>query len=118
MKRILGITAGLGLALVLGCGHDTVGPHGDLVGGACISDRDCQATCISNSSHYPGGMCTVPCDTDLDCPPDTMCVDDSDGVCAVWCLDYRDCEDFGRGYTCDSVGRKGASGDTTVCRVD
>jgi hypothetical protein len=118
MKRLVGVTAGLGLVLLLGCGHDTVGPHGDLVGGECISDRDCQATCLTGSSHYPGGMCTVPCNNDLDCPPDTACVDDSGGVCAVSCLDYRDCDGFGGVFTCNSVGRKGTGGDTLVCRVD
>ena len=118
MKWILSVTGGLGLLLFLGCGHDTVGPHGDLVGGACVSDRDCQATCITGSSHYPGGMCTVPCDSDLDCPPDTVCVDDDGGVCAVWCGDLGDCAGFGGAFTCNSVGRKGGSGDTQVCRVD
>ncbi len=118
MGSVLRLVMVLGLALTLGCGADPVGPHGDLVGGACLLDRDCERMCLTNSSHYPGGMCTAPCDSDANCPRGSECVDDAGGVCAVACLDARDCSDFGRGYTCTSVGRKGASGDTLVCRVD
>jgi hypothetical protein len=74
--------------------------------------------CVAGNSHYPDGMCTIRCDSDAQCPPHTMCVDDAGGICAVSCSDPGDCADFGRGYTCRSVGRKGTGGDTNVCRAD
>ena len=85
------------------------------VGAACISDSQCAFRC-ARGSHYPGGMCTVPCRDDFDCPSGTACVDDEGGICAFVC-DFDDrCATFGPEYRCDSTSRHGSGGDIRVCR--
>lgn len=92
-----------------------VGPNGRTVGGACIDDRDCASRCTRKDA-YPGGMCTVSCRGDLDCPAGTVCVDDDGGICAVSCHAAVDCDAWRAGYRCDNTDRKGADGQALVCR--
>ena len=92
-----------------------VGAGGHVVGGACHVDADCQARCVGGD-HYPGGMCTVSCRDDRDCPRGTECIDDQGGLCAISCSVNADCDGLGSGYRCDKTDRRGASGETSVCR--
>jgi hypothetical protein len=106
--------------LLGGCGRrdEAIGPDGYLVGGLCSTDRDCAHRCLRDNSHYPGGMCTVSCRADADCPAGTSCVSDAGGICAVGCRSSGDCAPFGRGYVCQDRDRQGAGGKALVCRVD
>jgi hypothetical protein len=115
VRDAIGLTALV--LLLIGCRGDEVGPSGGIVGGACASDRDCAHRCLSDNSHYPGGMCTLSCSRDADCPSGTSCVDDAGGICAINCVSDGDCRPFGRDYRCDDKGRKGAGGEALVCRV-
>jgi hypothetical protein len=118
MRRTRWLARALGLVIAVSCGRaDDIGPSGGLVGGTCVSDRECARLCLRGNSHYPGGMCTVPCLLDGDCPAGTACVDDAGGICAVLCRLPADCAAFGPGFTCDAEKRKGAPGDAPVCRV-
>ena len=101
------------LLFVLGCGDD-VGAEGDLVGGECDSDRDCEEVCLKDKSDFPGGMCSVECKSDQDCPIDTVCVDKKGGICAYQCDENDDCR---RGYRCDGTKRK-SGGEDFVCIGD
>jgi hypothetical protein len=105
----------LASVLAFGCGSG-VGPHGSLVGAACASNGDCDSRCVS-SDHYPGGMCTLTCASNANCPDGTSCIDDAGGICAVNCRLPGDCALFGAPYACDSKGLKGADGSALVCRV-
>lgn len=108
------------LASTTACGGSDdrggVGPNGALVGAPCDADRQCESRC-AKGSHYPGGMCTLSCRDDRDCPPGTACVDDHGGVCALTCSAHRDCDFMGPRYLCDAKGRKGAKGKADVCRA-
>ena len=101
--------------LAFGCGSD-VGPHGSLVGGACSTNSDCSSRCVTGS-HYPGGMCTLSCDSNVNCPSGTSCIDEAGGICAVDCRAPSDCTLFGAPYTCDARGLKGSDGSALVCRA-
>lgn len=122
MPRMLKLAC---LALVLAfslsaCGSDDgprgVGPGGLLVGAACDSDRQCDSRCVKGK-HYPGGMCTVSCRDDRDCPGGTACIDESGGICALACGGNGDCDFMGARYLCDATSRHGTKGGAMVCRV-
>lgn len=97
-------------------GHGGVGARGFLVGAACDADRQCDSRCVKGK-NYPGGMCTVSCRDDRDCPGGTACVGDHGGICALTCGVHRDCDFMGGAYRCDSKSRTGAKGNAMVCRV-
>lgn len=114
MRRNLGL---LGVALwLIGCGASGIGAGGDRVGGPCSAATQCVSICYMDR-HYPGGMCTAKCASDLDCPSGTACVDEDQNVCAVVCANNGECAAFGRGFICDARDRVGAPGGVTVCRV-
>lgn len=98
------------------CGS-SVGAGSALVGRTCTANQDCEQTCLSNDSHYPGGMCTVRCNTQQDCPAGTACVDEKEKICSVTCVNNADCAAFGRGFVCDARSRVGSAGSALVCRV-
>lgn len=97
-----GLCAAIGLS---GCGDDRE------VGAACEMHADCLERCVEGKD-FPGGLCTVACDDDRDCPGGTACVDKKDGICVPACERDRDCQG---GYKCKSVGRRGDSGRADVC---
>ena len=107
--------------LVLGvaaCGSD----HPDVdrdVGAQCDVQADCNDRCLTPSNEYPGGLCTLDCDTNDDCPSDTECAEKDGGVCLYSCFDSADCDFLGAGYFCQEVDLRGPpGGKTTVCRGD
>jgi len=90
------------LTTVAACGThgfpDDPGDHENgfadlVVGAACITDHDCLALC-ARGDKFPGGFCTLPCATDADCTPDTVCVRDAGGVCAFPCSSDAFCASF------------------------
>jgi hypothetical protein len=86
-----------------------------LVGAPCRDDLDCDDVCI-HSNDFPGGMCSVLCRDDRDCPVGTGCIDREGGICAFICVHEYDCDDFGPGYACRDTQRVGARNDIPVCR--
>lgn len=94
------------------CRHD-VGPNSGLVGGRCVADTDCAHRC-ARSDRFPGGFCTVSCQSDADCPPDTACIEREGGVCLVRCAGHADCTIYGP-YECSDQNRKGGPGKNLVC---
>jgi hypothetical protein len=81
------------------------------MGARCTTTSDCAQRCLPPSDEFPGGMCTVDCLEDGDCPSDATCVAGHGGVCLYTCRDDADCTflgDFGGvKWTCreDSADR-------------
>ena len=101
---------------LVACGEITAGPNSTTVGAACTADGQCQQQCLVNDRHFPGGMCTVACTRDADCPAGSLCIDEEGGVCVVTCAADADCAAFGRGFACDREGRL-SGGEAAICRV-
>lgn len=97
------------------CGHDA-DDIDSLVGSRCESDRDCDEQCLLDSGDFPGGFCTVGCDTDNDCPAGTLCMSTNGGVCLYACPDF-DCDRLGPGWGCRARSRE-SGGDANVCHGD
>lgn len=87
-----------GLACLAACGNDAVGTEGDVVGGAC-TDGDCAggSVCLIDTMH-PGGMCSVECTSNADCPSGSACAQEGGGRCLLACDNADDCRD---GYGCN-----------------
>ena len=102
------------IGLAVGCGGEEVGEDSATVGGACSSDRDCKEVCLTGSD-WPGGMCSLRCDSDDDCPYGSHCIDTERGVCMMACRSDDDCPG---GYECDDEDRRGHSGKIHVCEGD
>jgi len=66
-------------------------------GALCSDDRDCRAPlhCCTEDGNCGGGMCTLECRDDRDCPSDMLCEHD---VCFYAC--DRD-EDCAAGMSCE-----------------
>jgi hypothetical protein len=101
---------------LVSCGGGTAGPNSTVVGAACTADTQCQQECLINDRHFPGGMCTIPCASDGDCPAGSFCIAEEGGVCVVACSTDADCAGFGRGFACDQEGRQ-TGGEASICRV-
>ena len=104
------------LAALVSCGGGVAGPSSTLVGAACTADTQCSQQCLDNERHFPGGMCTISCSTDGDCPSGSVCIDEEGGVCVVTCNVDADCAGFGRGFACDSEARPNGV-EAPICRV-
>ena len=95
-------------AFVIGaCGGHDNGGIDDVIGAACVSDRDCDSNCYTGG-HFPGGFCSTPCNTDNDCPEDTYCMADAEGVCMFICPQF-DCTRLGAGWGCHDEPRLNGS---------
>ena len=88
------------------------------VGARCDSNADCDQKCETPSNAWPGGFCTVLCDTDANCPENTRCVDEAGGICAVTCAADPDCVFLGAGYRCKQVDSHGGGTKVNACRGD
>jgi hypothetical protein len=114
----LSILLVIGLSALFGChqcGHGGgIGHLGELVGGPCLDNGDCDDFCLEGG-RYPNGTCSVECDDDGDCPDGTWCVDHDGGVCLLGCDHDDDCRG---GYDCQDLDRRGSPGDVLACRSD
>lgn len=108
--KVLATAGLLAMAVVIGAGCDYMAE----VGGSCSYHADCKERCVTGR-HYPGGMCTISCDDDYDCPSATYCIDRSGGICMLACDRHSDCR---RDYRCDRQNRHGHSGRIDVCIGD
>jgi hypothetical protein len=104
------------LLLLAACGGHDEGEIDDVIGSPCVSDRDCDTRCYIDSSDYPGGFCSISCQSDQDCPADTFCMEKSGGVCLFACPAF-DCSRLGTGWECKDKSRI-AGGSITVCVGD
>jgi hypothetical protein len=86
------------------------------VGARCDQAADCNERCLTPGGDWPGGFCTITCDTKANCPEDTTCIDEQGGVCAFSCAADRDCAFLGAGYSCKAVDSHGAGTEVMVCR--
>jgi len=86
-------------AIVIGCSsHDgpvyTGNPAQSGIGSLCYTGYDCATGFCCTSPPCHGGMCTVQCRNDLDCPYGTRC---DGGACFYNCFYDTDCA---LGQTC------------------
>jgi hypothetical protein len=91
MRTGLWLIAAL-LATLAGCSPVV---HAD-----CSSDDDCAKRCVTGDRELPGGLCTLSCDHNDDCPSGTYCIDKLGGICLVACSGMQECDDFHSGYLC------------------
>ena len=96
-----------------GSGDDGIGNKGDVVGGPCQTTDACAdgSECIVGGD-FPGGMCTVACSSDADCPGGTRCISNEGGICMLPCESKADCRE---GFQCEGKSREGGDGDKKVC---
>jgi len=107
-KRLLGIGS-LALALAA-CGSK----EDAVVGDTCSQNAQCRFICATGGD-FPGGFCTVPCQSDNQCPRgDTLCMDPAGGVCLFTCASDADCFFLGPGWSCRNHDRVGG-GRAAVC---
>jgi hypothetical protein len=86
------------------------------VGARCDTNADCDQKCEPPTSDWPGGFCTVLCDSDASCPSDTRCVEEDGGVCEFSCVADPDCVFLGDGYGCKQHDSHGGGAKVMVCR--
>jgi hypothetical protein len=93
LEVIMGWRWRIGAVFFLALGGCHTNP-GDLVGGPCTTNGDCQELCAISSGHFPDGFCTVACFDDGDCPSDTVCADLEHGICLFACDSDLFCRDL------------------------
>lgn len=88
----------------------------DAIGAPCDHDGHCPpgGTCLTGGK-YPGGTCTIPCNTHDQCPPHTACIDQKGGICLPGCQHKSECRP---GYSCDNQKNRSGGGKTNVCIND
>jgi hypothetical protein len=97
--------------VTMACGGENVGTEGDVVGGPCASNGDCEYRC-QTGGDFPQGTCIKPCNTDDDCPGGSHCIDRDGGICLLACDRPADCR---REYNCEGKENRGHGGDSLVC---
>ena len=88
------------------------------LGARCDVTADCDERCLLPSVDWPGGFCTIHCETDNDCTADAACLEEEGGICAFSCVSDPGCTFLGAGYTCTERNARGGAGKRMVCRGD
>jgi len=101
------------LATALGCQSSDVSRA---VGARCDDGSECDGRCLGPSDDYPGGFCSLVCDSRSDCPSDTTCADRDGGVCLFTCDDDNGCGFLGERWGCEQVDLRGGGIKVKVCR--
>jgi len=88
------------------------------LGARCDLNSECDERCLTPSTDWPGGFCTITCDSDADCPSDAACInEETSAVCAYTCFTDPGCQFLGAGYKCSERDHHGATaGKVFVCR--
>jgi hypothetical protein len=88
------------------------------LGARCDLNAECDERCLTPSTDWPGGFCTITCDSDADCPSDAACVnEENSAVCAYTCMVDAGCAFLGAGYKCSERDHHSATaGKVFVCR--
>jgi hypothetical protein len=107
----------LALALLIalvatGCNDSTISRT---LGARCAVTADCAQRCLAPDPETPGGLCTLSCTTDGDCPTAARCANQQGGVCLFGCATDPDCAFLGAGWTCQATDAPGG-GKVMVCR--
>ena len=92
---------------------DGIGNDGEVVGGPCDAESACASgsECITGGD-FPGGMCTVSCSADADCPEGTYCISNEGGICMLPCDSKADCRE---GFQCEGKSKEDGAGEKKVC---
>jgi hypothetical protein len=86
------------------------------LGARCDTRNDCDERCLVPSPDWPGGFCTIACETDLECPEGGACLEEEGGICAFLCASNIGCSFLGAGYACTERDARGGAGKRMVCR--
>jgi len=106
------IIAAIG-ALLAACQNSDVSRE---VGARCDVSDECDQRCLTTGAGYPGGFCTVACESRADCPSATTCADLEAGVCLFTCASGPDCAFLGASWGCQAVDLRGGGIKVMVCR--
>ncbi len=87
------------------------------VGARCDTNADCNSKCEVPSADWPDGFCTVLCDSNANCPENTVCIEEDGGICAYTCAADPDCTFLGA-YSCKQRDSHGAGAKVNACRGD
>lgn len=105
------------VAAVLACGAMAC-QHSDVsreIGARCSVSSECDQRCLPPGASYPGGFCTIGCESRTDCPDGTTCADRDGGVCLFECTDDAACAFLGTSWSCKSVDLRGGGIKVMVC---
>lgn len=84
------------IALAIGCQSSDVSRS---IGARCERNADCDELCLTTG--WPGGFCTISCDTNDECGEGAACVEEGGtGICAFTCSGDPSCTFLNGGYTC------------------
>ena len=110
-RAIALLVAALALA---GCGVDA--DVSRTLGARCDSADECDDRCLAPGAAFPGGFCSVSCESNADCPVEASCADAESGVCLFECADNGECEFLGPGWACFARAlREDAARQVLVC---
>jgi hypothetical protein len=84
------------------------------LGARCDLNSECNGVCLMSVAGWPGGMCSLVCDSDAACPSNAACINEQGGVCAFRCMTDADCAFLDGGYTCKSIDRHAPDTGQTV----
>lgn len=106
--------ATLTIVALVACGGSDVSRE---LGARCDVTSECDDRCLAPGADFPGGLCTLDCSSNDDCPGDAACVDDEGGVCLFSCAVDGDCAFLGAGWACQERAlREDGERSTRVCR--
>ena len=91
--------------LAAACGGCADGDLGPDLGGRCQNNAECSERCLPDRD-YPGGFCTLNCDSDSDCTRGAICMAREGGVCLLPCSAFAQCEFLGQGWDCAVIDSK------------
>jgi hypothetical protein len=86
------------------------------LGARCDRSVECDERCLFPSEDWPGGFCTIHCETDVECPDRAVCLEEEGGVCAFTCGADIECSFLGPDYECKERDARGGAGKRFVCR--
>ena len=89
------------------------------VGESCVSADDCDSNLCNTGGSFPGGVCTVSCDANVDCPTGFLCISRSSGMCLRSCTSDDACEALrGADWQCREESLEEGGGNRMVCIGD
>jgi hypothetical protein len=105
------VALAVALAGVVGCQSFAVSRD---VGARCDLNSECNGLCLAPAEGWPGGFCTLVCDSDATCPNNAACINEQGGVCAFRCTVDADCAFLDGPYTCKPIDRHAPDTGQTV----
>ena len=88
------------------------------IGARCDLSSECDERCLGpDPTSWPGGFCTLTCDTDQKCGDRAVCIQEAGGgVCAFSCASDPDCAFLGTSYGCKSLDPHTGGRKVMACR--